>query len=193
MEQISYVLLSFFFFSLPLIPPWCPLAFPIFSPPLQNFHVVVPIKKMSLCYLSLLRSVSLFLVELRWPGAYFLVFPVFLLYCKFLDLTIKLSFILQTTRIQKGFSLSVFVFIDSLIVSASQDTCGYAISRQNNLELRLGCRTCGLSYPTFVCLSCGRTGGRSGVRSRNMTRISRMRRLPHFLRYGAMLARPQSF
>ena len=30
----------------------------------------------------------------------------------------------------------------SLVVSASQDAGGYAISRQNNLELHLGCHTC---------------------------------------------------
>ena len=53
----------------------------------------------------------------------------------------NLSLILQTTRIQKQFPLSVFVFIDCLIVSASQDAGGYAISRQNNLELHLGCHT----------------------------------------------------
>ena len=34
-----------------------------------------------------------------------------------------------------------FVFIDSLVVSALQDAGGYAISRQNNLELHLGCHT----------------------------------------------------
>ena len=93
MEQISYVLLSFFFFTAThstLVPD----SISHFLTAATNFHVVVPIKKMSLCYLSLLLSVALFLVELRWPGAYFLVFPVFLLYCKFLDLTIKLSFIL---------------------------------------------------------------------------------------------------
>ena len=32
--------------------------------------------------------------------------------------------------------------IDSLVVSALQDTGGYAISRQNNIELHLGCYTC---------------------------------------------------
>ena len=47
-------------------------------------------------------------------------------------------------------------------------TRGYAISRQNNLELHLGCHTCWLSYFTLVCLWCGRTVGRSvGVRSRD--------------------------
>ena len=34
---------------------------------------------------------------------------------------------------------------------------GYAISRQNNLELHLGCHTRWMSYFTLVCLWCGRT------------------------------------
>ena len=46
------------------------------------------------------------------------------------------------SRKQKQFPLSVFVFIGSLVVSTSKDACGYAISRQNNLELHLGCHTC---------------------------------------------------
>ena len=41
----------------------------------------------------------------------------------------------KTTRIQKQFPLSVFVSTDSLVAG------GYAISRQNNLELHLGCHT----------------------------------------------------
>ena len=45
-------------------------------------------------------------------------------------------------RVQKQFLLSVFVFIDSLVISALQDAGGYAISRQNNLELHLGYHTC---------------------------------------------------
>ena len=57
-------------------------------------------------------------------------------------MTINLSrLILETTRIQKQFPLYVFVFIDSLVVSSLQDAGGYAISRQNNLELHLGCLT----------------------------------------------------
>ena len=60
-------------------------------------------------------------------------------------------------RVQKQFLLSVFVFIDSLVVSALQDAGGYAISRQNNLELHLGYHTCWLSYFTLACLWCGRT------------------------------------
>ena len=64
------------------------------------------------------------------------------LFSKFVDMTFNLSLILQTTRTQKQFSLFVFVFIDSLVVSALQDSAAYAISRQNNLELHLGCHTC---------------------------------------------------
>ena len=56
--------------------------------------------------------------------------------------SINLSLILQKTRIQKQFPLSVFVFIDSLVVSALQDAGGYAISHQNKLQLHLGCHTC---------------------------------------------------
>ena len=60
-------------------PRW-PLAFLIFSPPLQNFHVVLPIKKNVpfVFYLSFELSVALFPVELRWPAAYFLFFSVLL-------------------------------------------------------------------------------------------------------------------
>ena len=54
------------------------------------------------------------------------------LYSKFVDKIINLSLILKTTRIQKQFPLSVFVFIDYLVVSALQDAGGYAISRQNS-------------------------------------------------------------
>ena len=50
MEEMSYVF-SFTFFSLPLIFTlhWWPLAFPILSPQLQNFHVL-PTKKCLLCF-----------------------------------------------------------------------------------------------------------------------------------------------
>ena len=90
--------------------PWWPLGFLIFSPPLNLFfQQIAP-------YLPLQLSVALFLLELRWPVALF----IFFLYSKFVDMTINLSLILQTTRIQKQFPLSVFVFIDSLVVSASQ-------------------------------------------------------------------------
>ena len=59
-----------------------------------------------------------------------------------MDMTINLTLILWTPWIQKQFPLSVFVFIDSLVVSPLQDAGGYVISRQNSLELHLGCHTC---------------------------------------------------
>ena len=54
MEEMSYVLVHFL--SLPLIFTlrWWPLAFLILSPPLQNFHVLLPKKNVSFVfYLSL--------------------------------------------------------------------------------------------------------------------------------------------
>ena len=154
---------------------WWTLGFLIFSPPLNLFfQQIAP-------YLPLQLSVALFLVELYWPVADF----IFSVYSKFVDMTINLSLILQTTRIQKQFPLFVFVFIDSLVVSASQDADGYAISRQNNLVLHLGCHTCWLINFTLVCLWYGRTIGRAY--GHMITKISRMGRLPNFLTHGAPL------
>ena len=104
-------------------------------------------------------------------------------------MTINLSLILWTPRIQKQLPLSVFVFIDSLVVSPLQDAGGYVISRQNNLELRLGCHTCWLSYFTLVCLWCGRTVARS-VYSHVITKFSI--RGVDLLSYGAPHARAWS-
>ena len=55
MERGNVVRAIVHFFSLPLIFTlhWWPLAFLILSPPLQNFHVVLPTKKCLLCFLSL--------------------------------------------------------------------------------------------------------------------------------------------
>ena len=80
-------------------------------------------------------------------------------------MTIYLSLIRQTTRIQKQFPLSVFFFIDSVVASAYKTPVAiYAISCQNNLELHLGYHTCWLSYFTLVCLWCRRTVGRAVCR-----------------------------
>ena len=161
MEEMSYLFLLTLFSHCRSLSPWWPLVFLIFSLPLQIFHVVLPTKNISfVClffffHLSLWLCVSLFLVELRRPVAFITFsFPCLSLslYSKFVDMTINLSSILKTTRIQKQFPLAVFVFIDSLVVSASQDGSGYAISRQNNLEFHLGWHTCWLSYFTLVCL-----------------------------------------
>ena len=89
-------------------------------------------KNVSFFYLSLQISAAFFLVERRWPATYFVFFSgcfSLLLYSKFVDLTINLSLIFQTTRIQKQFLLSIFVFLDSLVVSALKNTGGQVISR----------------------------------------------------------------
>ena len=189
MEEMSYVF-SFTFFSLPLIFTlhWWPLAFLSLSPPLQNFLAVLPTKKCLLCFLSL--ALDLCRPFSRWASLACRLLSLFLclspaLYSKLVDITINLSLI----RIQKQFPLSVFVFIDPLVVSAWQDAGGYAISRQNNFELNLGCHTCWLSYFALLCLWCGRTVARS-VYSHVITKFSRMGGLLlHFLTHGAPLAR----
>ena len=59
MEEISYVFLFTFFFHSHSLSPWGPLAFLIFSPPLQNFHILL--KKLSpLFFISRSSSLSLF-------------------------------------------------------------------------------------------------------------------------------------
>ena len=124
----------------------------------------VPTKKCLLCFLSL--ALNLCRPFSRWASLACRLLSLFLclslaLYSKFVDMTINLSLILQKTRIQRQFPISIFLaFIDSLVVSALQDAGGYAISRQNNLELHLGCHTWWLSYCTLVCLWCGRTVSR---------------------------------
>ena len=135
---------------------WWPLAFLILAPPLQNFHVVLSTRNVSFFYLPLKISVALFLVELRWPAAYFLFFSVFLL------LFIPNLWTWQLIR-QNGYRNNFRFPFSSLL----QDAGGYAISRQNNLELQLGCHTFWVSYFTWVCLWCGRTGVHVGVRSRD--------------------------
>ena len=75
MQEMSCVFL-FIFFPCRSFSPWWALAFLIFPPPLQNFHVFLPTKKCLLCLLSLALFVAPFLVELCWPVAYFLFFSV---------------------------------------------------------------------------------------------------------------------
>ena len=106
-------------------------------------HFVTAATKFSCCssnknvsfvfYLSLQISVALFLFN--GDSLAYRLRSLFLclslsLHSKSVDIKIKLSLILNTTRIQKQFPLSVFVFIDSLVVSSSKDADGYAISRQ---------------------------------------------------------------
>ena len=144
MEEILYVFSFIFFFSLPFIFTlhWWPVAFLIFSPPLQNCHVVLPTKRCLLFCLSLTLNLCRPFSRWAcgWPAAFFL-FCLYLslaLFSKFVDMTIKLSLKLQTTRIQKQIPLSVFVFIESLVVSALEDSGGYAISRLKKPRVAFG-------------------------------------------------------
>ena len=93
MEEMSYVFSFTSHISLPLIFSlhWWPLAVPSLSPPLQNFHVVLPTKSISfVSYLSLQISVALFLCRLL---SLFLCLSL-TLYSKFVNMTIYLSLIL---------------------------------------------------------------------------------------------------
>ena len=145
MEKMSYVFLLTFFFSLLLIFTLVAASISHFLTAVTNFSCCSSNQKCLLCFFisrfsSLSRFFSLSFVGLSPTSS----FPChsLSLYSNFVDMNINLSSILKTTRIQNQFPLSVFVFIDSLIVSASQHGSGYAISRQNNLELHLGCHTC---------------------------------------------------
>ena len=150
---------SIFFLPLPLIFSLVAASISHFLTAATKFSCCSSHKKMSPVFLSplaLSRSFS------RWASLACSLLSLFLslsllLYSKFVDMTINLSYYFR----QHGFPLSVFVFI----VSASQDEGGYAISRQNNLELHLGYHTCWLSYFTSVCLWCEKTDGRKGGRT----------------------------
>ena len=115
-------------------------------PAATKFHIVPPKENVSFCFFSL--ALAPFLVELRWPVA---LLPLFLclslsVYSKFVDMTINLSLRLEKkkTRIQKHFPLSVLVFIDSLVVSASQDAGDHTFSRQNSLTFGIGLHVVGV-------------------------------------------------
>ena len=60
-------------------------------------------------------------------------------------MTINLSLTLKKKNTDtKDFPLSVLVFIDSLVVSASQDAGGHTLSRQNNLTFGIGLHVVGV-------------------------------------------------
>ena len=128
-------------------------------------------QKWLLCFSYL--ALALFLVELRWTVALLSLFLCLSLYLfsKFLDMTINLNLIIWTTRIQKHFPLSVFVFIDSFLVSASQDAGGHTLSCQNNL-------TCATAYMQWVY-------GRSAFERYVRTKFTFFHRLPIYLSDGA--------
>ena len=76
-------------------------------------------------------------------------------------MTISVSLILYTTRIQKQFPLSVFVFIDSLVVSASQDAADYAISAKINTScIWVAIPVDRVILHWYVCGADGRRAGR---------------------------------
>ena len=135
--------------SLPLIFTlrWWPLPFLILSPLLQNFPVVLPTKKKSPLFLnSRSKSLSPFF-SLSFAG----LLPTF---------SFSLSFSCSIFQIC-GYdntdteTISAFRFrLYWLFCSALQDAGGYAISRQNNLELHLGYHTCWLSSHRAGCFVC---------------------------------------
>ena len=90
--NVVRVFFSFtFFFCCRSFSPWWPLGFLILSPPLQNFHVVLPTINGSLS-LALAPCCSFS----RWASLVCLLLSLFLcpspaLYSKFVDMTIDLS------------------------------------------------------------------------------------------------------
>ena len=130
-----------------------------------------------LCFLSL--ALDLCCPFSRWGS----------LACRLLSLFLCLSqalhskFVDMTKQIQKQFPLSVFVLIDSLVVSALQDTGGYAISPQKTSSCIW------VSIPVNwvidigmpVVRTDGRSSGRAGVKGDVITKISGMGRWPNFL------------
>ena len=109
-------------------------------PPLQNVTLFLQQKNLLLFFPY--PSCSFHLVELSLacrPTFFFLSLSLF---SKFVDMTINLSLILKATRIH--FLLSVFVFIDSLVVSVSRDTGGHTFSHQYNLTFGIALHVVGV-------------------------------------------------
>ena len=132
-------------------------------PAATKFHVVPTTKNVSLFFSPALAP---FLVELRCPVALLsLVLCLSLsLYSKFVDMTIDLSLILQTTRIQKHFPLSVFVLTLSLCFTRrGWQKWQYAFPLKFDSCHRLTCSGC--------------TDGRLGIRY-VITKFSCFHRLP---------------
>ena len=93
-----------------------------------KFDVVPPTKNVSFVFsLSLQLFFSLSFAGMLSYFSLFLCLSLSL-YSKFVDMTnINLSLILYTTRIQKHFPFSIFVFIDPFVVLASQDAGGHIV------------------------------------------------------------------
>ena len=139
--EMSYVFL-FIFFSLPLI-------FTLVSASISYFPTAAT--KFSCCF-SNNRMSPLFFAGLSPTFCFSLSLSS--LHSKFVDMTIKLSLIPQTTLIQKKFDS----FIDSLVVSASQDAGGFAISAKRTSS----CHTCMLIGLFYIGMPVVGTDGQAG-------------------------------
>ena len=139
-EEMSYVFL-FTFFSLSLLFTLVAASISHFLTAATKFHIVLLTKNVSFVFFPISLQLFFSPVELRWPvalGSLFL-YLFFSLFSKFVDMTINLILILQTTPIQKHFPLSLFVFIGS-----SQDAGGHTPSLQNNLKFGIGLQEVGV-------------------------------------------------
>ena len=94
---------------------------------------------------------------------------------KFVDMTINLS---NTYWNNFRFPLSSLLTLKLSLLYKTRVAMRF---HKNNLELHLRCHTRLWSYFTLVCLLLLRTDGRKY--GHVITKISRMNRLPHFLRY----------
>ena len=119
-------------------------------------------KKSLLCLLSL----ALFLVELRWPVAYFLFFSVFQI-CGH-DNKSKLNTLDNTdTETISAFRFRLYWLFSCLCFTRRGWLCDF---RQKNLKLPYLCVDWVIF--TLVCLWWGRMVGRGGVRSRDYQNFS---------------------
>ena len=191
------------FFSVPLTFTlhWWPLAFLILSPPLPNFHVVLPTKKCLLFFhLSLQISVAFLSLSFADPPPTFSISPS--LSCSIFQICghdnySKVNILDNTdTETISSFRFRLYllfscdaslrtadIFPVSRFSSAggwnkSRNYCdagGYAISRQNQLRL-----ACGLPYILhwYACAADGRSLGRAGGRWVGRCTV---RWLPNFL------------
>ena len=103
-----------FFFHCRSFSPWWPLAFLIFSSPLQNFRVVFPTKNVSFCFFFFL-SLALALCRsfLRLASLACCLLSPFLclslsLYSKFVGTTINLSLILWQHGCRNNFRFRLY-------------------------------------------------------------------------------------
>ena len=165
-KLLSY---TFYFFSLPLTFTlhWWPLAFLILSPPLQNFHVVLPTKMcFRLIFISRSRSLSSFF-SLSFAGlpltfSFSLSFSCSTFQICGHDNYSKLNNLDNTdTQTISAFRFRLYWFIDSLVVSALQDAGSNAISRK---KITLSCIWVAIPVDWvffFTLVADGRSGGRT--------------------------------